>query len=152
MVYLWSATLHCVYWWSYLYMICMVKLDCMVQLDLRRSAILVTLAREGGAGGQQSSRACSRQESMAAAEVMQLVTHSQLDIRESQRGSNGRGGCSSLETSLLATSLTPWLNQASKAWERLAAEAEEAEERQQMLQEMHSCRFPKRGILATNKW
>ena len=40
----------------------MVKLDCMVQLDLRRSAILVTLAREGGAGGQQSSRAWRNQE------------------------------------------------------------------------------------------
>ena len=38
--------------------ICMVKLDCTVQLDLRRSAILVTVAREGGAAEQESSRAC----------------------------------------------------------------------------------------------
>ena len=56
---------------------------------------------------ESGAAAAAGQESMAAAEVMQLVTHSQLDIRESQRGSNGRGGCSSLETSLLATSLTP---------------------------------------------
>ena len=59
-------------------MICMVKLDCMVQLDLRRSAILVTLAREGGAGGQQSSRACRNRE--------QQQQEQQTGINGSSRG------------------------------------------------------------------
>ena len=64
----------------------------------RRAAEQQSMQESGAAA------AAAGQESMAAAEVMQLLTHSQLDIRENQRG---RSGCSSLETSLLATSLTP---------------------------------------------
>ena len=54
-------------------------------------------ARQGGRGRRAAEHAgigSSRQESMAAAEVMQLLTYSQLDIRENERGSTGRGGCS----------------------------------------------------------